>query len=228
MVSSFSAGIESTCSDSVFETLPHRPIYHDLADFPSSSELSHSTRSLANGKAPGKSGILPKMLKHAGPIFHSALLALIHEAWRVGEVPQAWRNAELVTIPKRGDLSSCDNWRGITLLDVVGKALGCLLQNKLQVVAELLQNRLQVVAELLQNRLQVVAELLQNRLQVVAELLQNRLQVVAELLQNRLQVVAELELPETQCGFRRRCSCTDHIFTLLQSIEKFNKHQSSG
>ena len=77
------------------------------------------------------------MLKHAGYIFHSALLALIHEAWRVGKVPQVWRNTELITIPKRGDLSSCDSWRGIALLDVVGKALGCLLQNRLQVVTEL-------------------------------------------------------------------------------------------
>ena len=55
--------IESTYSDSVFETLQHRPVNHDLANLPSSSELSRSIRSLASGKAPGVSGILPEMLK---------------------------------------------------------------------------------------------------------------------------------------------------------------------
>ena len=29
----------------------------------------------------------------------------------------------LVPVPKKGDLSSCDNWRGIALLDVVGKVV---------------------------------------------------------------------------------------------------------
>ena len=27
----------------------------------------------------------------------------------------------IVAIPKKGDLSVCDNWRGINLLDVMGK-----------------------------------------------------------------------------------------------------------
>ena len=30
-------------------------------------------------------------------------------------------DAILVPIPKKGDISSCDNWRGISLLDVVGE-----------------------------------------------------------------------------------------------------------
>ena len=32
-----------------------------------------------------------------------------------------WKDAEIVPIPKKGDLKHCDNWRGISLLDVVGK-----------------------------------------------------------------------------------------------------------
>jgi len=29
-----------------------------------------------------------------------------------------WRDALIVPVPKKGDLLSCDNWRGISLLDV--------------------------------------------------------------------------------------------------------------
>jgi len=39
-------------------------------------------------------------------------------------------------VPKKGNLQSCDNWRGISLLDVVGKGFARVIQNCLQVIAE--------------------------------------------------------------------------------------------
>ena len=39
-------------------------------------------------------------------------------------------------IPKKGSLKVCDNWRGISLLDVVGKVLGRVIQDKLKMIAE--------------------------------------------------------------------------------------------
>ena len=47
-----------------------------------------------------------------------------------------WKDAEIVPIPKKGDLKHCDNWRGISLLDVVGNLFGCILQDRLQLAAE--------------------------------------------------------------------------------------------
>jgi len=41
-----------------------------------------------------------------------------------------------VPIPKKGSLKVCDNWRGISLLDVVGKVLGRVIQDKLKMIAE--------------------------------------------------------------------------------------------
>ena len=51
-------------------------------------------------------------------------------------VPLDWRHAELVPVPKKGDLSKCDNWRGIALLDVAGKLCGRIIQDPLQLLAE--------------------------------------------------------------------------------------------
>ena len=45
-------------------------------------------------------------------------------------------DAVLVPIPKKGDLTRCDNWRGISLLDVVGKVAARILQGRLQELAE--------------------------------------------------------------------------------------------
>ena len=41
---------------------------------------------------------------------------------------QEWRDALLMPIPKKGDLTQCDNWRGISLLDVVGKVFTKVIQ----------------------------------------------------------------------------------------------------
>ena len=76
------------------------------------------------------------MLKHAGLDFQASLLCLVHKVWQECSVPQAWRDAEIVPIPKKGDLTCCDNWRGIALLDVVGKLVRRLVQNRLQQIAE--------------------------------------------------------------------------------------------
>jgi hypothetical protein len=56
--------------------------------------------------------------------------------WREQQVPHEWRDAVLVPIPKKGDLTQCHNWRGISLLDIVGKLLANILQRRLQKVVE--------------------------------------------------------------------------------------------
>ncbi len=47
-----------------------------------------------------------------------------------------WKNAEIVPIPKKGDLMQCDNWRGISLLDVAGKLFARIIKERLDVIAE--------------------------------------------------------------------------------------------
>jgi len=39
-------------------------------------------------------------------------------AWRE-EVLKEWKDAVIVPVPKKGNLQSCNYWRGISLLDVV-------------------------------------------------------------------------------------------------------------
>ena len=88
--------------------------------------------------AGGDSGILPEMVKAASceeGFFH-LLMDLVHAAWCECRVPKEWSDAVLVPIPKKGDLGKYDNWRGISLLDVVGKVVAKILQEWLQELAE--------------------------------------------------------------------------------------------
>ena len=68
--------------------------------------------------------------------FVEMLKELLGEVWLERRVPQEWVDAILVSIPKKGNLHSCDNWREIALLDVVGKLVARIVQSRLQIEAE--------------------------------------------------------------------------------------------
>jgi hypothetical protein len=57
-------------------------------------------------------------------------------AWQERAVPKEWADAIIVPIPQQGNLWSCDNWRGIALLEVVGKVVARVIQGRLQRLAE--------------------------------------------------------------------------------------------
>ena len=58
----------------------------------------------------------------------------MHSVWDEASVVAEWRDA--IVVPKKGNLKVCDNWRGINLLDVVGKLFARILQNRLQTISE--------------------------------------------------------------------------------------------
>ena len=109
-----------------------------LADLPDEEDVQLALSQVKNGKAAGSSGILPEMLKvgQESREFICMILTLVRAVWREKCVPQDWRDAILVPVPKKGNLHCCDNWRGIALLDVVGKLVGRVIQNRLQKLAE--------------------------------------------------------------------------------------------
>ena len=115
-----------------------RPLRTQLERKPSMEELTNALNKLKNGKAGGSSNILPEMVKAAceEESFQTLLLDLVHTVWEERKVPQEWADAIIIPIPKKGNLNLCDNWRGIALLEVVGKAVARVIQARLQIVAE--------------------------------------------------------------------------------------------
>ena len=49
------------------------------------------------------------------------------------EVPADWKEGYLIKLPKKGDLSNCANYRGITLLSVPGKVFNRILLERMKV-----------------------------------------------------------------------------------------------
>ena len=53
----------------------------------------------------------------------NALHHRTNKIWNEEQIPDDWRKGLLVKLPKKGDLSLCNNWRGITLSSIPSKIL---------------------------------------------------------------------------------------------------------
>ncbi|BHF82882.1 hypothetical protein SprV_0802602100 [Sparganum proliferum] len=86
------------------------------------SDYARAMQQLSSGKAPGSDAISAEIYKHGSPQLMDHLTALFQEIWRQGEVPQDFKDATIVHLYKRkGNRQLCDNHRGISLLNIVGK-----------------------------------------------------------------------------------------------------------
>ena len=95
------------------------------------AEIARAIAGLKDGKAPGEDGIPAEVWKHGGDNLFSRLHQLITNVWEVGSVPQALKDASIVTIYKKGDRTDCGNYRGISLLSIAGKIFARILLNRL-------------------------------------------------------------------------------------------------
>jgi len=102
----------------------------------SEDEVLEALGKMKCGKAGGKNSVVPEMLKCCSLGLLEQLVELFRTVWKEGNVPQDWKDALVVPIPKNSDLSQCDNWRGISLLDVGGKLFAKIIQNRLQTMAQ--------------------------------------------------------------------------------------------
>ncbi len=113
------------------EDLRQAPVQNWMDKCPELEEIIEATKMLSEGKSPGSDGIHPEVIKRGGPKLLSALHEIIKEAWKTTVVPQDWKDAQLVTIFKKGDRKVCGNYRGISLFSIPGKVFARVLLNRL-------------------------------------------------------------------------------------------------
>ena len=87
---------------------------------------------MKNGKVAGPDGIPAEALKADVNTSVEMLYSLFEEIWEKEEIPAEWKEGYLIKIPKKGDLSRCDNYRGITLLSVPGKILNRIILERMK------------------------------------------------------------------------------------------------
>ena len=101
-------------------------------DFPPiSTREFDSTLNTFKHKAPGPSGITTLQLKNLPQNMKQYLLYIFNNDISAGYFPDSLKHAHMIFIPKAGSQHSVKNYRPISLLEIHGKLLGKILNNRL-------------------------------------------------------------------------------------------------
>jgi hypothetical protein len=92
-------------------------------DPPTQEEIESAVKTLKNGKSPGDDQLNPELFKADPHTAAQALYPLFKAVWEEEDLPLEWRKGTIIQVPKKGNLSDCNNWRGITLLSIPSKIL---------------------------------------------------------------------------------------------------------
>ena len=95
----------------------------------SSDEMKEAIKRLKSGKSPGIDQISAELLKKGGDELEDQLLTIGNKVLCIKQVPNEWIDGIIIKLPKKGNLSDCSNWRGITLLSIPGKVVSMILLN---------------------------------------------------------------------------------------------------
>ena len=102
----------------------------------STGEIINAIKDIKNGKCGGDDLLINELFIHGRDVLCPYMLHLFNFIFDSGIFPDMWRDGLLSPIYKRGNRLNPDNYRGITLLNVLGKLFTRVLNNRLESWAE--------------------------------------------------------------------------------------------
>jgi hypothetical protein len=99
-------------------------------------ETIRAIKRLKNWKAPGSDGIPAELIKYGGIELHKTIYELCKRIWNEEKLPEEWNKAIVIPLYKKGDKMSCNNYRGISLLNTAYKVFSKVLLGRLEPLAE--------------------------------------------------------------------------------------------
>ena len=88
------------------------------------------------GKSAGVDNIPAELVQAGGETMIDILTAICNKIWKTGEWPTTWTQSLVITLPKKGNLQLCQNYRTISLISHPGKVMLKIILNGLQPQAE--------------------------------------------------------------------------------------------
>ncbi|XP_033124302.1 uncharacterized protein LOC117122714 [Anneissia japonica] len=129
--------VENQVSETVLECVRSFPPMNELDVPPTLEELKKAIENLLVRKATGEYGISGEVIKSGGHILTNHLHIILCMCWEKSIIPQDLKDANIITLYKnKGDRGNCDNYRGISLLSIVGKVFGRVVFERLLVLAD--------------------------------------------------------------------------------------------
>ena len=99
-------------------------------------EVKQVLKQIRRGKAVGADGIFNEILMYGGPHMSEALWRLCQELFTLEKVLSEWGRGLIYPLHKNGDRQDPNNYRGITLLSVVGKVFAAVINKRLSLWCE--------------------------------------------------------------------------------------------
>ena len=107
--------------NSVLDLLKQKPCMTSIDNPITFSEVKKAINKLKKGKSPGLNGIPPEALK----AMYNSSRRMVHRhvcEFFEGTVDhEGWHRSQCIPVPKKGDLSDPNKWRGIMLMDMCSK-----------------------------------------------------------------------------------------------------------
>ena len=99
-------------------------------------EVIKAIESLKRGKSSGLDYLINEMFIDANGVLTPYLTKLFNHMFENNIYPDKWTKSVIIPIPKKGDLSDVNNYRGITIMSVFAKIFSIVLNNRLMKWAE--------------------------------------------------------------------------------------------
>jgi Reverse transcriptase (RNA-dependent DNA polymerase)/Endonuclease-reverse transcriptase len=96
------------------------------------SEVEAAIKKLKLRKAPGVDGVCGELIQCGGEAAVHSMHNICQRAWNQEEFPEIWTKSIIVTLPKKGDLQLCENYRTITLIVHASKVLLEIIRKRLK------------------------------------------------------------------------------------------------
>ena len=99
-------------------------------------EVESAIKTLKCGKAAGVDNVPAELITHSGQPAVDVLHAICIKIWETGKWPSTWTKSIIITIPKKGNLQLCNNYRTISLMSHGSKVMLKIILNRLRPLAE--------------------------------------------------------------------------------------------
>ena len=110
--------VHTDVTPNLADSMPQSPVQQWMVAIPTLDDVRLAVSLLSSGKAPGAAGIHPEIIQHLGQKLLKALHKTITTAWDTKTVTQDWKDAQLITLFKKGDRRVCGNYRGISVVTI--------------------------------------------------------------------------------------------------------------
>ena len=91
---------------------------------------------LKNKKAPGTDQLNAELFKIDPVLAMDTLHPVFHKIWEKAVIPNSWTEGNIIRIPKSGDLTNCNSWRGIALLSIPSEVFCIVLTSRITEVVD--------------------------------------------------------------------------------------------